>query len=94
MRPECKTTSLSIRPVLKKYLRELDVVSNDRAELGDCDSLIARGIIDSTGVMELIAFIEERFKFRVADEELLPSNLDTIANLDEYITRKINDAAH
>lgn len=52
------------------------------------DSLLEKGIIDSTGVLELIAFIEETYDIKVKDEELVPENLDSIVNITDYILRK------
>ncbi len=55
---------------------------------GDDDSLIAGGVIDSTGVLELIEFLESHFEIEVADDETVPANLDTIGRLVEYVLRK------
>ena len=54
----------------------------------DDDSLVEGGIIDSTGVMELIEFLESHFGIEVADDDTVPSNLDTIANLTRFVLRK------
>ena len=51
-------------------------------------SLIGSGILDSTGAMELVMFIEEQFRFEVADNELIPDNLDSIDKVAAYIGRK------
>jgi acyl carrier protein len=58
-------------------------------ELQSDDSLMEKGIIDSTGVLELVGFLERRYDIRVADEELVPDNLDSIGNIAHFITRKI-----
>jgi len=52
------------------------------------ESLLERGIIDSTGVMELVAFIEQRYKVKVEDDELLPENLDSLARLARFLEAK------
>lgn len=52
------------------------------------DSFLERGIIDSTGVLELVGFLERRFGIRVEDHELLPANLDSIRGLVRFIERK------
>jgi acyl carrier protein len=52
-------------------------------------SFIEGGIVDSTGIMELAAFIEERFGIKIDDEELVPENLDSLRNIDAYLSRKI-----
>ena len=56
--------------------------------LSESDSLLEKGIIDSTGVLELIAFIEETYRIKVKDEELIPENLDSIVNVTDFILRK------
>jgi len=53
--------------------------------LEDNISFLEEGIIDSTGILELVAFIEETFEFTVKDEDLIPENLDSIANVVRYI---------
>lgn len=56
--------------------------------LDDGTSLLDKGIIDSTGVLEVIGFIETEFGISVADEEMLPENLDSIAAIAGYVERK------
>lgn len=51
-------------------------------------SLLDSGIIDSTGVLELIAFVEDKFGISVADDEMIPENLDSIENLAKFISRR------
>ena len=60
--------------------------------LQDKDSLTDMGIIDSTGVLELVSHIETTYDFRMDDDELIPENLDSIAKVAAYIQRK-QDAA-
>lgn len=62
-------------------------------EFSDDDSLQERGIIDSTGVLELVAFLEERYGVRVADEDLLPENLDSINRLARFLQTKLRAGA-
>ena len=54
-------------------------------------SLMAAGVIDSTGVLELVVFLESRFEICVEDAELVPSNLDSVTQLAEYVQRKQSD---
>jgi acyl carrier protein len=65
----------------------------DPAALSDDDSLLDAGIIDSTGVLDLIGFIEQQFGVTVADEELVPENLDSITRLTAFLERKHQAAA-
>ncbi len=52
------------------------------------DSFLRKGIIDSTGMMELVAFVEQAFGIKVSDSELVPQNLDSLKNLSQFIERK------
>ena len=52
-------------------------------------SFIDSGIVDSTGILELVSFLEEEFSISVEDEELIPENLDSIANVAAYLARKM-----
>jgi acyl carrier protein len=54
-------------------------------------SLLERGIIDSTGVLELVAFLEREFELKVEERELLPDNLESISRICAYVGRKTRD---
>lgn len=58
------------------------------APIDPASSLIQGGILDSTGAMELVLFLEDTFKIRVADNELVPENLDGINKLAAFVERK------
>lgn len=60
----------------------------DPTSLKDSDSLLDSGVIDSTGVLEIIAFIEETFGLTVEDAEMLPENLDSVEHISAFVTRK------
>jgi len=60
----------------------------DPAALEDDASLLDRGIIDSTGVLEVITFIEDTFGITVEDSEMLPENLDSIERIANFVARK------
>ena len=76
---------------LKQQLRHF-VISNfyvaDPSSLDERASLLEHGIIDSTGVLKVIAFIEETFGITVEDSEMLPENLDSIEQIASFVTRK------
>ena len=67
---------------------------SDARTLEDDTSLLDQGIIDSTGVLEVVGFIETTFGIVVDDSEILPENLDSIRGMADYITGKIHSAAH
>jgi acyl carrier protein len=60
----------------------------DPAKLADEASFLDQGIIDSTGVLEVVGFLEENFGIVVADNEMLPENLDSVRNLTAFVERK------
>jgi acyl carrier protein len=59
--------------------------------LTDDTSFLEQGIVDSTGVLELVAFVQERFRIKVEDSELIPDNLDSISCIAEFVVRKQGD---
>ncbi len=60
------------------------------SDLVDSASLLDSGIVDSTGVLEVIMFIEEEFKLKVADAEMIPANLDSVDNIVAFVKRKLS----
>ena len=60
----------------------------EAAKLADDASLLAQGIIDSTGVLELVGFMEDSFDIRVEDSEMVPQNLDSVDSISSFIDRK------
>jgi acyl carrier protein len=60
----------------------------DPAALADDTSLLDAGIIDSTGVLEVTAYLEKEFGIQVADTEMLPENLDSISRISAFVARK------
>lgn len=55
----------------------------------DDDSFMDKGIIDSTGVMELVSYLEQKYSIEVLDEELVPANLDSVRKVTAYVCRKL-----
>lgn len=76
------------RQAIKRYLLENFLFSTDESALGDQDPLIRNGILDSTGIHELVLFIEDAFKLTVAPEEMTPANFDSIEAIDGFVARK------
>jgi acyl carrier protein len=56
-------------------------------------SFLEEGIIDSTGILELIAFLEETYGLAIRDEEYVPENFDTLGNVARFLERKLSPAA-
>jgi len=70
---------------LRQYVIDNFLFGQGGSELKNDDSFMERGIVDSTGVLELVAFLEEQFQVKVEDEDLIPANLDSINNLLRYL---------
>lgn len=84
----------TIEHEIRAFLRDNFPLSADGVALDRDDSLIEVGVIDSTGVLELIGFIEERYEIQIADEEVLPENLDSIANIIRFVGGKTGASAN
>ena len=66
---------------------------SDAFAFADDDSFQERGIVDSTGVLELVCHLQERYAITIEDEELVPENLDSLSNVARFIERKLRDQA-
>jgi len=73
---------------VRKFIAENFLYREDRAAVADAESLIGAGLIDSTGVLELVAFLEGEFALRMADAEIVPENLDSIRAIVGFIEGK------
>lgn len=79
---------MELEQKIKGYILENFLFTDDSSALASDDSLLEKGIIDSTGVLELIMFMEEEFDIKVEDEEMIPENLDSVNNLVSFVQRK------
>ena len=73
---------------LRNYILENYLFTDDQSALADDDSFLDKSIVDSTGIMEIIFFIEEEYGIKVDDEEMVPDNLDSINNLVAFVSKK------
>jgi len=78
---------------LRKFVKENFLIGQDGEVLGSDTSFLEKGIIDSTGVLELVSFIEQTYRIKVADQDLVPENLDSINQLVRFIGGKLEAAA-
>ena len=79
---------MPIEEKLRTFIQNNFLLGDKNRAIKKDESFLQNGIIDSTGVLELVNFIEETYKIKVEDEELVPENLDSIQNLIAYIQRK------
>jgi len=87
MEPTQTLPEAQIKKSIKHFIKENFLLGND-STLNDDDSFMAKGIIDSTGILEVVSFVEKTFGFRVEDDELLPDNLDSLNSLTSFIVKK------
>jgi len=78
---------MDVQARVKQFIVENFYVS-DPAELTAETSLITGGYVDSTGMLEVISFLEEQFGVRIEDREMVPENLETIARIAAFLGRK------
>ena len=77
---------------VRKFVIE-NFLFGDGDILNDDTSFLENGVIDSTGILELVFFLEETFGIKVEDDELLPENLDTLKNIEAFLEKKTAGAA-
>jgi acyl carrier protein len=82
---------MEIRKTIRTFITENFLASNNFQNLEDTTSFLENNIVDSTGVLEIIQFIEETYGISIADEELVPENLDSIENLTSFVMRKLGE---
>jgi acyl carrier protein len=80
--------SEAVRKDIRQFILDTFLFGDDSGSFSDTDSFMQKGIIDSTGVLELTSFLEEKYEFQVEDEELVPTNLDSVDNLVAFVCRK------
>lgn len=80
--------SNNIKESIKNFLVETFFLDLDTIELNDDTSFLDSGIIDSTGIMEVISHVEENYDITIEDDEMIPENLDSLNNLENFIGKK------
>lgn len=80
---------MSTRLEVKKFILANFLFTDDVSALADDASLVRGGIIDSTGILELIMFLEETFSIRIAPEEMVPENFDSVDRVAQFIERRV-----
>lgn len=78
-----------IKQRVRQYIVDNLYIGSATIAFADGDSFMRKHIIDSTGFLELVSFLEDSFGFQVADEEMTPEHLDSLDNIAAYVTRKV-----
>ena len=69
---------MSMENKIRSYILDNFLFTDDQSALLNSDSFLEKGLVDSTGILEIITFIEEEFKLTVDDDEMVPENLDSV----------------
>ena len=80
---------MNVKVKIRNFIIENFLFEQNHDELRNDASFLDEGIIDSTGMLELVSFIEETYGIHVEDEELVPENLDSVNNVVSFIERKL-----
>jgi acyl carrier protein len=83
----------AVNSKVRDFIKDNFMYRDDRADLADTESLLDAGLIDSTGILELVAFIETEFSIQMADTDIVPDNLDSVDTIVRYVEGKIGAVA-
>jgi acyl carrier protein len=78
---------MSVQEDIREFIVE-NFLFGEQGGLRDDSSFLREGIVDSTGIMQLVSFIQEQYLIAIEDEELIPENLDSIRNVSLFIAEK------
>ena len=78
----------SLASELRRFVEDNFLMGSDAIRLADADSFLEHHVLDSTGFLELIAHLEATYDIKVADDEMVPENLDSLHRVAEYVARK------
>jgi acyl carrier protein len=81
-----------LRSEIRQFVLDELLMGDSASMLDDGESFLETGIIDSTGVLEVVMFLEHNFQLKVQDRELVPENLDSVNRLVQFVMRKTHAA--
>lgn len=77
-----------IKHSIRDFIQTSFLFREGRQQIADDESLLGAGLIDSTGILELVSYLETEFNIAVQDEEIVPENLDSIGQIAGYVEMK------
>ena len=80
----------AMRKELRDYIVENFLFGDAGTEFSNEDSFMEKSILDSTGILDMITFIEETYNIKIDDDEIIPENLDSIDNIVNFVSSKLN----
>jgi acyl carrier protein len=81
-----------IHAALREFFVDTFLMGDATLAVRDDESLLEAGIVDSTGMLEMVLFLEQHFGFKVEDRELVPENLDSLQRLVQFVGHKLRAA--
>ncbi|MES2663740.1 MAG: acyl carrier protein [Pseudomonadota bacterium] len=78
-----------IKDQVRTFILSHFLFTDDSTQLADNASFLDEGIVDSTGMMEVIFFLEDHFKIKIDDSEMVPEHLDSINHIEVFVQRKL-----
>lgn len=84
-----QATQQDIKAQVRAYIVDNFIMGGNADHLKDADSFMETHVVDSTGFLELVTFIEETYRVTVSDDDMVPENLDSLDNIDAYVRRKL-----
>lgn len=79
---------MEFKEKLRNFVLENYLFTDDQSQLNDSDSFLESGIIDSTGILEVITFIQDTLGITIEDDEMIPENLDSVNNIIVFTAKK------
>jgi acyl carrier protein len=89
-----QTSDQAIADAVRAFVISNFLFGQDNEALVNDSSFLETGVVDSTGILELVAYVEQQFGIAVEDGELIPANLDSIDNVTAFVTRKLAAKGH
>jgi acyl carrier protein len=77
-----------VKQQVREYIIDNFLMGSTAQPIGDQTSFMENHILDSTGFIELVAFLEQEYGVTIEDKEMIPENLDSLANIERYVQRK------
>ena len=80
-----------VRADIRRFIADNFIMGASDVSLGDGDSFLDHHVLDSTGFLELIGFLEEKYAIFISDAEMVPENLDSVDSIAQFLARKRGD---
>jgi acyl carrier protein len=79
---------MSVAQGVRDFILQNFLFTEDQSAIADGDSFLAKGIVDSTGMLEIIYFLEDTYGIKIEEQEMVPENLDSVNNIVAFVARK------